>query len=557
MAWRRAATWLFIIVVVSWLFGVRSLASPTQNAETFYQKARADYYALQRSQQKQRYRSNWQKCIRRFEQVYQDFPESGRAADALFMMGKLYEGLHRVSGVGSDLSYAISAYQRLTTFYPSSRLADDAQFRIGVIHEKNEDLELAYLNFSKVEKRFPNGDMVPEARKRLRRLKQHHPKRTRLVKITGIRHWSSPEYTRVVIDLEGEAEFQDHVLRKDSASGKPPRLYIDIESARISSELSRSIPIQDGLLTMARAAQHSRDVVRVVLDMESLSTYRTFPLKDPSRIIIDVHGNGRDTASLRGNAQASRKPSLPQQPGLGIRRVVIDPGHGGKDPGAIGPRGLREKDVVLKIAKKLERKLNRELGIETVLTRRDDSFVSLDERTAIANAKKADLFISIHANANRKQSARGIETYVLNFSTDEESIELAARENAVSTKKLSDLQYILYDLMQTAKIGESRTLAQHTQASVCSRVSRRYSRVRNLGVKEAPFYVLIGANMPCILVEVSFISNRLEERRLREDRYLDELASGIKDGISKYIAEIQQISSTQIYDPTGTLALAS
>jgi len=292
----------------------------------------------------------------------------------------------------------------------------------------------------------------------------------------------------VVIDLAGETQFEDHILKQDPNTGKPPRIYVDIRSAQLGRELAQPIPIQDGLLTKARAAQHSPGVVRVVLDMMSLSSYRVFPLKDPFRIIIDVDGNGRKSMSPGRTHRVTKRPALPQQLGLGIRRVVIDPGHGGKDPGAIGPGGLREKDVVLKIAMKLEKRLQRDLGLETILTRRDDVFIPLDERTAIANTRRADLFVSIHANATRGRRTRGIETYVLNFATDEESMELAARENAVSTTKLSDLQYILYDLMQTAKIGESRALAEHVQGSVCNRLDRKYSRIRNLGVKEAPFH---------------------------------------------------------------------
>jgi N-acetylmuramoyl-L-alanine amidase len=524
-----------------WLFSLRSAASSPVEAEAGYERARKEYYSLKGSKKNQRYRSNWLECIHLYEQVYQTFPESDRADDALFMMGRLYEGLHSYSGEPTDLSLAISAYLRLTVLYPKSHLADDGQFRIGMIHLKNKDYERAIVNFSKVEKRFPTGDMVDEAREELARLRPHRSKSKKLVAVTGIRHWSSPEYTRVVIDLEGDATFEDHLLKRDPRTGKPPRLYVDIESSQISPQLNQPIPIQDGLLVMARAAQHSKNVVRVVLDMESLSSYRAFPLKDPSRIIIDVHGNGRKSAQPKEADRPAKRPSLPQQLGLGVRRVVIDPGHGGKDPGAIGPGGLREKEVVLKIAKKLEKKLNGELGLETILTRRDDRFIPLDERTAIANTQKADLFVSIHANAARRRSARGVETYVLNFATDEEAIELAARENAVSTKKLSDLQYILFDLMRTAKIGESRTLASHTQQSMYGRLRSKYSGVRNLGVKEAPFYVLIGANMPCILVEVSFISNRQEEKRLRDDRYLDELANGIKEGIARYMQEIGEI----------------
>jgi len=528
---------LFIVIFVG-LSLPRSLPLAAGEAEALYQRARREYYALEKSEQRKKKRIYWERCIHRFERVYDKFPKSNRADDALFMVGELYEELSHYSGLSSDLNLAISPYQRLTTFYPASRYADDAQYRIGVIHQSNRDFESAYLSFSKVVERFPSGDMINAAREQLAELEPYRPRPKRLVQVMGIRHWSSAEYTRVVIDLDGETEYNDHILRSDPELGKPPRVYLDIQSARISPALRQPIPIQDGLLTMARAAQYSKDVVRVVLDMASLSTYRTFPLKPPFRIVIDVQGNGQIPEQPERKDQAPQKPSLPQQLGLGVRRVVIDPGHGGKDPGAIGPRGLREKDVVLKIARKLEKKLRDELGLEPILTRRDDKFISLDERTAIANAQKADLFISIHANATRGRRTRGIETYVLNFATDEEAMKLAALENAVSTKKLSDLQYILYDLMRTAKISESRTLAENVQGSIYGRLRGKYSQVKNLGVKEAPFYVLIGANMPCILVEVSFISNREEERRLRSDPYLDDLASGIKNGIMRYMREI-------------------
>jgi N-acetylmuramoyl-L-alanine amidase len=544
MRWSRPHRGFVLIFLIIGLYPLRfpALAS-VDGPETLYESARRAYQRLKESRERQHYRSNWVKCIDRFDQVYQNFPESNRADDALFMMGRLYEGLYRYSSRQMDLALAISAYQRLTVLYPSSNLADDGQFRIGTIHLRNEDFEQAYVNFSKVEERFPRGDMVREAQREMARLKKHRPKERALVHVMGIRHWSSTDYTRVVIDLDGETVFEDHVLRKDPDQNKPPRLYVDIKSSSISPDLTQPIAIQDGLLTKARAAQHSQEVVRVVLDMESLSTYRAFPLKDPARIIIDVHGNGKKAQSPGDANRSLSKTPLPQQLGLGVRRVVIDPGHGGKDPGAIGRGGLREKTVVLKIAKALEKKLKKELGLETVLTRRGDRFVSLDERTAIANTRKADLFVSIHANASRRGGARGIETYVLNFATDEKSMALAARENAISTKKLSDLQYILYDLMRTAKIGESRTLAEHTQRSIYQRLRTKYPGIRNLGVKEAPFYVLIGANMPSILVEVSFISNRTEERRLRDDRYLEELASGIMEGIEKYVRQIGEMAT--------------
>jgi N-acetylmuramoyl-L-alanine amidase len=178
----------------------------------------------------------------------------------------------------------------------------------------------------------------------------------------------------------------------------------------------------------------------------------------------------------------------PSKPG--IRRIVLDPGHGGRDPGAIGPSGLREKDVVLKITKRLRKQLKKR-GYEVFLTRQSDIYLPLEERTAIANTKRADLFVSIHANASRKRGARGIETYILNFPSDEEAMELAARENAISTKKLSDLQIILYDLMLNAKVNESGRLAHHVQDSMRNHLNHGKSSRRDRGIKQAPFYVLM------------------------------------------------------------------
>ncbi len=349
--------------------------------------------------------------------------------------------------------------------------------------------------------------------------------------VTGIRHWSDPAYTRIVIDLDQEVTYKDHLLREDPTLKKPHRLYIDLKVARLSPQLTQPIPIEDGLLKRARAGQYNPDTVRVVLDLESLIDYKIFSLTDPFRIVIDVLGKPV-------KAKVIKPPPLQRPRSF---RVVIDPGHGAGDPGAIGPKGLREKDVVLKIAQKLRDKIRKELRWEVVMTRQDDSFIPLEERTAIANTKGGDLFVSIHANATKKREAHGIETYFLNFTTDEDALRLAARESGVSPEKISDLQLILYDLMLNAKVNESSQLAEYVQGALVSRLKERYSDVKDLGVKQAPFVVLFGAKMPSILIEVSFISNPMEERRLRDERYLDELATAILDGLRRYAQDTKMV----------------
>ncbi|MBW2038866.1 MAG: N-acetylmuramoyl-L-alanine amidase [Deltaproteobacteria bacterium] len=344
--------------------------------------------------------------------------------------------------------------------------------------------------------------------------------------VTGIRHWSNSAYTRIVIDLDREVAYQDHLLKEDRVLKKPPRLYIDLKVARLSSHLKQPIPIGDGLLKRARAGQYDPTTVRVVLDLDSISDYKIFSLGNPFRIVIDVLGK-----SLKAKKRVTKPPPSPKPRSF---KVVIDPGHGGEDPGAIGPKGLREKDVVLKISQRLRDKIRRELKWEVIMTREDDRFIPLEERTAIANTKGGDLFLSIHANAIKKRRTHGIETYFLNFTTDEDALRLAARENGVSPEKISDLQLILYDLMLNAKVNESSHLAECVQGALVNRLKKRYSQVTDLGVKQAPFVVLIGAKMPSILIEVSFISNPMEERRLRDEQYLAELAAAILDGLRRY-----------------------
>jgi N-acetylmuramoyl-L-alanine amidase len=229
---------------------------------------------------------------------------------------------------------------------------------------------------------------------------------------------------------------------------------------------------------------------------------------------------------------------LAKQLALGVKRIVIDAGHGGKDVGAVGYYGsVYEKNVTLDIAKKLAQKIRQKLGCEVFLTRNTDRALSLEERTAIANTKNADLFISIHTNASTNRDAHGIETYFLNLATDDNAILVAARENATSRKNISDLQTILHDLMKNSKINESGKLASYVQNALYRNLRTRYSAIKSKGVKQAPFYVLMGAQMPSILVETSFISNKRECERLNNPVYQDALCESVVNGISKYIRE--------------------
>jgi N-acetylmuramoyl-L-alanine amidase len=286
-----------------------------------------------------------------------------------------------------------------------------------------------------------------------------------------------------------------------------------------------------------------------------MKEFKIFTFSDPFRIIIDVGGE-RQTAISRPKEPSiiplpvipeSKPPSVQEKvkapaarPAIGrIRRIVVDAGHGGHDPGALGGGGTREKDIVLQIALKVAHRLKEELGLDVVLTRSTDVFVELQERTAIANQVGADLFVSIHANASMNRAAAGIETYYLNLAKTEKVAQLAAKENGTSLEKVSILQAILFDLMANYKLNDSAHLADEVQKAVYHKVSGRYSGVKNLGVKQGPFYVLVGATMPSILVETAFLSNDREEARLKDPNYQECAAEGVVEGIRAYIAGLK------------------
>ncbi len=521
-------------------------------SEKAFLSAKKELEAFSRSP-KVRYRRYWLRIINRFRRVYLRYPESPEAPKALIWTARLYRNLYGYSHRRKDLEEALRRYRMLWEHYPESPLADDALFEAARIYrellkepEKARQLEALILE------RYPSGDMAARLKPPPREppsppkahLQRNHapaseapPQKTATVK--RIRHWSGEDYSRVVVDLSSRVDYQDHALK--AHRGKPPRVYVDLSPARLSPYLKPEIPIQDGLLTRVRVGQYRPDTVRVVLDLKSLTSYRTFYLGDPPRVVIDLLGESppprKKEVPLKPPGR--RHYSLAQQLGLKIRRIVIDPGHGGHDPGAIGLYGLREKDITLKVSKYLAEELRRSLSCEVILTREKDVFVPLIKRSAIANLKKADLFVSIHVNASPNRRARGIETYYLSFTTDPEAMRVAAMENAVSNQSLSELQNLLKKILRNTKIEESRRLAARIQHHLVRRLSRKYRGVKNLGVKKAPFVVLVGTRMPAVLVEISFITNPTEARRLRSEKYLREIARGIAEGIRAYINGIQ------------------
>lgn len=535
------------------------------DTQKLFADAQAAYERLRRNPKHQKYRDKWIAVITKFERAYNADPQGSLAPGALFMTGELYGELFKRSLKTDDKEQSQTLFRQVVSSFPDSTYRKKAQ--------KALEVESAYgytasantgVNVSKTESSQNKADLSDAISQVIEKHKREADTSTSgsssvsgysgLSRVSGLRFWSNPRYTRVVIDAEQETTFSYGLLRKDPSLKKPRRLFIDLDKSRLSKDIQRLIPINDDLLMDARAGQYTKDKVRVVVDIKSFKTYKIFPLKNPFRIVIDVWGrdNGEGDAPIIATPDTGRdeKPSagsIARQLALGVSTIVIDPGHGGKDYGAPGYlKGVHEKDIVLKIAKRLADKIKKTLGCNVVMTRSTDKYLSLEERTAIANTQNADLFISIHTNAVVDKRVYGIETFFLNLATDDEAIMVAARENATSTKNISDLQSILNDLMQNAKINESSRLAGHVHQTLYGHMNSKYSKIRNKGVKQAPFYVLMGAQMPAILIETSFISNPRECKRLTNRDYQDRLCDGIIEGIKTYIKELNPTALNRV-----------
>ncbi len=634
----------------------------------------------------ERTRRDYQRVVNAYRLVYTGAPTSSKAdpsvvavADTLVEMGRRFDD-------DKILNEAIAQYKFLRREYPGSKDRPQGLFAIGEIYQ--DDLnrpEEARAIFQEFLRHYPHNHLAEDARQALAELDQPakagkpsletkkatekslaqgdagdreatasrensdsgkalatdmagETRPTRRPRVTGIRHWSTPEYTRVAIDLEGDVQFSSQRI------ARPARIFFDLRNTKLASSLvGKSFDVDDGFLKKVRIAQFAPGRTRVVLDVDNLSEYDAFLMPNPYRLIIDIRakdGQARrneKTSSLPTDAAAALLPRTKSEPdaipaettaavahaaadtgdvpsstsdevtsakakttfdkpaivkkivdadddgdptaavaqeegrrntrsrsgvatkqfassgtrearptaggdrsliralGLKIGKIVIDPGHGGHDTGTIGPNGLEEKDLVLEVSRRLGKLLETRLGAEVVYTRKDDTFIPLETRTAIANQAHADLFVSIHANSSHDEAARGVETYYLNFTSSPEALEVAARENAVSEKSIYELQDLVKKIALKEKIEESREFAGDVQASLHSGLAVKSPAIRDRGVKKAPFIVLIGANMPSILAEISFVSNPTDEHRLATSEYRERIAESLYRGIAKYV----------------------
>jgi N-acetylmuramoyl-L-alanine amidase len=417
--------------------------------------------------------------------------------------------------------------------------------------------------------------------------------------VTAIRHWSLSDITRVAIEVSGDFEFRSDRIHN------PERIYFDILNARPRVDAKRiySLVIDDKLVQKVRVAETVPGVTRIVLDLAGEATVTTSQLSNPNRLIVELRGGTAPSTPPVTTAPVSLPPapvppvmkpqpvplpvsrppakpvpveaetepapppvatptetakgarrtstgttSLTRALGLKIGRVVIDPGHGGHDQGTEGVKGLLEKELVLDIAQRVGKLIEDRLGAEVVYTRTDDTFIPLESRTAIANEKKADLFLSIHANSSPVPRIAGVETYYRNMTTSKDSLDVAARENATSQKSIADMEDLLHKLMIGDKVEESKEFAARVQQSLYAFSAKTFTGTKDRGVKKAPFVVLAGAKSPSILVEIGFLSNAREEALLRKPDYRQKLAEALFRGVSRYtdsLSHTQQVAKAR------------
>ncbi|HZA49543.1 MAG TPA: N-acetylmuramoyl-L-alanine amidase [Myxococcaceae bacterium] len=573
------------LVLLTLLVLAAPSAAARDRAEEDYQAARRAYYQLKDDAQRRKFRHQWLNVAHRFEAVAKKYPNSGRAPDALYTAARLLAELSRISMLDEDLRAAISDYETILERTPKNSLADDAALALGRIYlERTGETEKSRRVVERALTALPRGDQRAEL-VALRALLPASPQPPATGKRVPARHAAAKEDAQArsgtaqkssAANLPSDSSKSSPSTRTRKSAPASPSSPSAAETASTGALLDAiartakipssspgsapraaapsaksSTPVRSERPGRGAASDHADDAPGSV---SSPSTDSVVPDPEGAHAEAEEEDSAPDAppatptkaqARLRAALDAgTSEVTLAEQLGLKVRRVVIDAGHGGHDTGAIGRRGTQEKDVTLAVARKVAEILA-DRGLEVILTRDDDRFVRLEDRTRIANEAKGDLFISIHCNAAANRRIRGIETFTLNVASDRYSIRLAARENAQSEKSLSDLQFILADLATRANTEESERLARRVQKSLVGTLARKYSEIEDHGTKHALFYVLLGAKMPAILVESSFLSHPEEEVRLASKAYQSHLAEAIADGVQAFLDDRHRVAQVE------------
>ena len=490
-----------------------------------------------------------------FELIVRRFPTSGYADNALWQAANLAETAYQRFNRAQDRDRALKMYRWLVEEYPASGFVKQANAKMAALVAPVAPVAPAALA-------APVALVAPADRATL----------------TAIQRVVLPDAVRITLELDREVAYHEERL------AGPNRLFFDLKNVQLTPALTdKVLSYGSDVVNKIRVGRHPDNTVRVVLDFQDVSKYSVFTLYSPFRLVIDAERlvartvatptvvaplateNAPPPAPAPPLARSSSNsvlvipspsPAIPEanaaggfsiarQLGLSVSRIVIDPGHGGHDPGTIA-KGLTEATLTLDIALRLERLLQKEPGVEVVLTRRTDVYIPLEERTAIANRQSADLFLSIHANSSRSDTAGGVETYFLSFASSPEAEAIAARENSASEREMHQLPDIIKAISLNNKLDESRDLANMVQDALVSNLKKTNKEVRSRGVKKAPFVVLIGAAMPSVLAEISFITNKQELQLLKTAAYKDKIAQALYNAVLRYRRSLKGASVATI-----------
>jgi N-acetylmuramoyl-L-alanine amidase len=356
--------------------------------------------------------------------------------------------------------------------------------------------------------------------------------------IQNLRTAISPESFRLVLDLDRKTRVKKHLPARENG------LVVEIPHAALSKSAQTKIA-QGSLDGRFIVRQTPDDSVTVTLPNGSFHRYALFSLTNPPRLVVDVIPSGAlPSAPTLDMTELAATPAPPPQPlpprAKAFTTIVIDPGHGGRDPGAHGHRGTEEKDITLKVGLKLRELLKKDPGVRILMTRERDVFVELEDRARFANGNEADLFVSIHVNSHPQRSVRGIEIYHFGEAKDQRALELAARENGTPLSSTGmGWEYLVADLLTTKKIEASLELAWTTKEAMITHLNGDYALVDH-GVKTAPFYVLRFTSMPSILAEIAYISNAAEEELLRTSTFVTRVAESLHEGVAAFLAASKQ-----------------
>ena len=485
------------------------------------------------------------RVIAQFQSILEKYPQTQESYKSVFTLGRLFHKLGKRTGLSADINKALSYYHRLEKEYPAGWLTDDALYFAGQLYVNRKSYTAGRAAFQKILTHYSKSDFVPKAQQQLKsqvlKVSKKLPVRQPAVILKDLTFVSGANETRVVLKVDGSIKYSKKRL------GNPDRVYFDFQNARWDEHIPNNISVKDGRVEQLRMTGVQGYPGRLVLDLDEQTKQKVAVQVSKNQLIIVVPQHKKKFVAVKTK-------SLKKQPAVRVAKnsiapkaranrktpvVVVDAGHGGKDYGAKGAHGLFEKDLNLQISKQVQKILLHRYHYKVIMTRENDTFIELKDRGKIANKRDADLFVSIHANAAKRKSAKGIETYYLGSGSSEQARETAKRENGDLVHSVADgaVQEILASLISTTKINDSSRLASIVQKRLHKTMSKKFSGIQSLGVKEGPFFVLHDTNMPSILVEVGFVTNGQEGRKLRNNIYQKWLAESIARGIHQYLEE--------------------